>query len=153
MYDEIVIGERDELGSHTFTAEAIIAFARKYDPQPFHIDAEAAQRSHFGGLIASGWHTGGVWMRLRVERWKAINAERAARGLPPHRNGPSPGFTNLAWLKPVYAGDTITYATEVKTKRLLATRPGWGIVISHNTGVNQHGDLVFAFDGTVLLPR
>uniref|UniRef100_UPI0027D23672 MaoC/PaaZ C-terminal domain-containing protein n=1 Tax=Escherichia coli TaxID=562 RepID=UPI0027D23672 len=57
MYDDVVIGVREELGSHTFTAEAIIAFARKYDPQPFHIDEEAARRSHFGGLIASGWHT------------------------------------------------------------------------------------------------
>lgn len=153
MYDDIVIGEREELGSHTFTAEAIIAFARKYDPQPFHIDEAAARRSHFGGLIASGWHTGGVWMRLRVERWKAIAAERAAQGLAPQQNGPSGGFSNLAWSKPVYAGDTVTYASEFTTKRLLTSRPGWGIVLSRNTGVNQHGDLVFAFDGSVFLPR
>lgn len=153
MYDEVVIGAREVLGAHTFTAPDIIAFALKYDPQPFHIDEEAARRSPFGGLIASGWHTGGVWMRLRVEGWKRVNARRAAEGLPPYRNGPSPGFTNLAWTKPVYARDTITYATEVKSKRLLASRPGWGIVTSHNTGTNQHGAIVFSFDGTVLLPR
>jgi acyl dehydratase len=153
MYDEIAVGHREELGSHTFTAEAIIAFALKYDPQPFHIDEEAARKSHFGGLIASGWQTGGVWMRLRVDSWKKLMAEREAKGLPLKQNGPSSGFTNLAWLKPVYAGDTVTYASEVTAKRLLATRPGWGVVMTRNTGINQKGDLVFAFDGSVFMPR
>ncbi len=88
MYDEIVIGERQTLGSYTFTAEAIIAFARKFDPQPFHLSAEEGAKTHFGGLVASGWHTGSVWMRMRVESLKRIAAERAAQGLPPRNTGP-----------------------------------------------------------------
>lgn len=152
MYDEIVIGERQTLGSYTFTAEAIIAFARKFDPQPFHLSAEEGAKTHFGGLVASGWHTGSVWMRMRVESLKRIAAERAAQGLPPRNTGPSGGFKNLKWLKPVRAGDTITYYTEFVDKRPLASRPGWGIAFSLNTGENQHGELVFSFDGSVFVP-
>lgn len=148
MYEDIVIGQREELGSHTFTAQSIIAFAAKYDPQPFHLSEEAGRRSHFGGLVASGWHTAGLWMRLRVDHMKRVAAERAAKGLPPHRSGPSAGFTNLKWPKPVYAGDTVTYFTEAVSKRLLASRPGWGIVFALNTGMNQKGELVFSFDGS-----
>jgi acyl dehydratase len=132
MYDDIVIGQRDELGSHTFTAESIIAFARNYDPQPFHLSEEEGRRSHFGALVAAGWQTGGLWMRMRVEHSKRIAAERAAKGLPPQWNGPSGGFKNL--------------------KRPLAARPDTGIIFSLNTGVNQNGDLVFSFEGTVFVP-
>jgi acyl dehydratase len=152
MYDDILIGAREELGSYTFTPEAIIAFARQYDPQPFHLSEEAGAATHFGGLVASGWHTGSIWMRLKVEHGKRIAAERAARGLPPRWNGPSGGFRNLKWPKPVRAGDTVTYFTEYTGKRPLASRPGTGIVFSLNTGINQHGDLVFSFEGSVFLP-
>lgn len=153
MYDDIVIGAREELGACTFTAEAIKAFARRYDPQPFHLDEEAAMRSHFGGLVASGWHTGAMWMRLRVDSMKRLQAERVAAGLPAWRTGPSPGFTNLVWPKPVYAGDTITYFAEATGKRLLESRPDWGLMFGRNTGVNQHGELVFAFDGSMFVGR
>ena len=71
----------------------------------------------------------------------------------PARLGPSPGFSNLKWLKPVYAGDTITYRTTVTAKRPSASRPGWGLVFHHNTGTNQHGEEVFAFDGMVFWER
>lgn len=152
MYDDIAIGVREELGAHTFTAESIIAFATKYDPQPFHLSEEEGRKSHFGGLVASGWHTGGRWMRARVDHANRIAAERAARGLPPQSAGPSAGFTNLKWPKPVYAGDTVTYFTECTGKRPLASRPGTGIVFSLNTGVNQKGELVFSFEGTVFVP-
>jgi acyl dehydratase len=152
MYDDIVIGQRDELGSHTFTAESIIAFARNYDPQPFHLSEEEGRRSHFGALVAAGWQTGGLWMRMRVEHSKRIAAERAAKGLPPQWNGPSGGFKNLKWPKPVFAGDTVTYFTEYTGKRPLASRPDTGIIFSLNTGVNQNGDLVFSFEGTVFVP-
>ena len=149
MYDDIVIGEREKLGSHTFTAPSIIAFATKYDPQPFHLSEEDGRKSLYGGLIASGWHTGGLWMRLMVEHSKRVAADRAAKGLPPQWNGPSAGFTNLKWPQPVRPGDTVTYYTEYVSKRPLASRPGWGIIFSLNTGVNQHGELVFSFDGSV----
>lgn len=152
MYDDIVLGQRDRLGAYTFTAEAIIAFARNYDPQPFHLSEEGGKATHFGGLVASGWHTGSVWMRMRVEHSQRIATERAAKGLPPQWNGPSGGFTNLKWPRPVRAGDTVTYYTEYVSKRPLASRPGWGIVFSLNTGENQQGELVFAFDGSVFVP-
>jgi acyl dehydratase len=152
MYEDIVIGLKEELGSHTFTAESIIDFATKYDPQPFHLSEEAGRNSHFGSLVASGWHTGGMWMRMRVEHGKRVAAERAARGLPAQTAGPSGGFKNLRWPKPVRTGDTVTYFSEHVSKRPLASRPGWGIVFSLNTGVNQHGELVFSFDGSGFVP-
>lgn len=152
MYNETEIGLKEEMGSYTFTAEAIIAFARNYDPQPFHLSEEEGRKSSFGGLIASGWHTGSLWMRMRVEHSQRVAAERAAKGLPPQWNGPSGGFTNLRWPKPVYAGDTVTYFTESVSKRVLGSRPGWGLIFSLNTGVNQNGELVFAFDGSVFMP-
>lgn len=152
MYEDIVIGLREELGSHTFTAESIIAFATKYDPQPFHLSEEEGRKSHFGGLVASGWHTGGMWMRMRVEHSRRIAAERAARGLPAQEAGPSGGFKNLRWPRPVRGGDTVTYFSECTSKRPLASRPGWGIVFSLNTGINQNGDLVFSFDGSGFVP-
>lgn len=152
MYDQIVVGEREKLGSYTFTAESIVAFARRFDPQPFHLSEEEGAKTHFGGLIASGWHTGAAWMRLRVDYAERLAAERAAKGLPALEPGPSPGFANLKWLRPVRAGDTITYYTEHTSKRPLASRPGWGIAFSLNTGVNQNGEPVFSFEGSVLLP-
>jgi acyl dehydratase len=149
--DEIRIGERVVIGSHTFTAAAIKAFAARYDPQPFHLDEAAAARSHFGALCASGWHTAGVWMRLVVDHRRAESEARRARGEPVARTGVSPGFRNLKWPKPVYAGDTITYATEVIATRPLLSRPGWGLLTSRNTGTNPAGELVLSFEGAVFL--
>ena len=109
--DEVRVGERTVIGSHTFTAVAIKAFAARFDPQPFHLDEAAAARSHFGALCASGWHTAAVWMRLIVDHRRAESEARRARGEPVARTGVSPGFRDLKWPRPVYAGDTITYAT------------------------------------------
>ncbi len=89
---------------------------------------------------------------MRVESLKRIASERAAKGLPPRNTGPSGGFNNLKWLKPVRAGDTITYYTEFVDKRHLASRPGWGIAFSLNTGENQHGELVFLVRRIVFVP-
>ena len=80
FFDDLVVGERYELGSHTFTADAIKIFARRFDPQPFHLDEAAAARSHFGALCASGWHTASVWMRLMVQYQVREDAARRARG-------------------------------------------------------------------------
>ena len=147
-YEELEVGATDILGEHTFQAEDVVAFARQFDPQPFHLSDEAARQSHFGRLAASGWQTAAIWMRLLVTaRQKAVGEARAAgREVP--RFGPSPGFTNLRWLKPVLAGDTIRFATTLADKRISGSRPGWAISFSHNTGWNQRGERVFAFDGT-----
>ena len=151
--DEIEIGRVIELGSHHFTSEAIIAFAGKYDPQPFHVDAAAAATGPFGVLSASGWHTASAWMRCNVLTQQAAEAKLRAGARVPAVVGPSPGFTNLRWLKPVTPGDTITYRTTVTGKRELNSRPQWGMVFSFNEGFNQKGELVFSFEGKVLTPK
>ncbi|MEE1658013.1 MaoC family dehydratase [Microvirga sp. CF3062] len=153
FFEDLVIGETEELGSYTFTPDEIVRFARQYDPQPFHVDAEVAKNSLFGALCASGWHTASVWMKHMVGHRDQIRTYALAHGQRPARLGPSPGFSNLKWLKPVYAGDTITYRTTVTAKRPSASRPGWGLVFHHNTGTNQHGEAVFAFDGMVFWER
>src|SRR6185312_11695016 len=103
FFDDIEVGWRRELGKHTFTAEEIKRFASRYDPQLFHIDEAEAKKSHFGALCASGWHTAAVCMRTIVDSTKQFTADMTARGEKVAKTGPSPGFTNLKWLKPVYA--------------------------------------------------
>ena len=153
FFEEVPVGETALLGSYSFTAEDIIAFARKYDPQPFHIDPQAAKDSFFGGLIASGWHTAASWMKRLVERRTRQRDAALARGKRPAMFGPSPGFRDLRWVKPVYAGDTLTYRTTVIDKRPSVSRPEWGLVLSHNTGQNQHGELVYEFKGSGFIER
>ncbi|MBM0207288.1 hypothetical protein JNW90_33130, partial [Micromonospora sp. STR1s_5] len=131
----------------------MIGFAKQFDPQPFHLSDEAARNSHFGRLAASGWQTAAIWMRLLVKaRHAAIESARAAGHELP-RFGPSPGFKNLRWLRPVLAGDTIRFATTIVDKRLSSSRPGWGLSFSHNSGWNQKGEKVFAFDGSGFIGR
>ena len=148
-FEDLATGERIALGQHHFTADAIKAYARVYDPQGFHLDETLAAQSHFGALCASGWHTGAVWMRLMVEHARAETEKALAEGRTPARLGPSPGFRDLHWLKPVYAGDTISYFSTVIDKRDSASKPRWGLVTHYNEGVNQHGARVFAFTGAV----
>lgn len=152
-FEDLIIGETQELGAHHFSPESIIGFARQFDPQSFHVDPVAAKNSLFGDLCASGWHTASVWMKQMVSHRDQVRTEALARGERPARLGPSPGFTNLKWLKPVYAGDVITYRSTVTSKRVSASRPGWGLVFHHNTGLNQHGEEVFSFDGMVFWER
>lgn len=154
FFEEVEVGAPAEvLGARTFGAEEIVAFARAYDPQAFHLDEAAARASHFGGLCASGWHTGAAWMRAMVDhRARCASAARDA-GLRPARMGASPGFANLVWSRPVYAGDTITYTTRAVDKRETRSRPDWGLVFTRNEGVNQHGETVFGFDGRVFWER
>jgi acyl dehydratase len=142
-YDRIALGEIRELGAYTFTADEIKRFARAYDPQSFHIDEEAAKASIFRGLCASGWHTASVMMRLLVDYSTREEASAASRGEVPLRRGLSPGFDSLKWLKPVYAGDTITFVGQVVGKRKSASRPDWGIVSMETTGTNQKGEPAF----------
>ena len=153
FFEDIVVGEEIELGSHIFTAEEIKRFGRAFDPQPFHVDEAAAERSHFGHLIASGWHTLSVWMKLNIRELQRQNDERAAAGAAIARMGPSPGFDELKWLKPVYAGDTVSYAFEVTAKKPSRSRPEWGLVTFKNTGRNQAGEVVLTFNGHVFIER
>jgi len=151
FFEELEIGRSFELGSFVFTAEEIVAFARAFDPQPFHMDEAAARNSSFGRLAASGWHTASVWMAAMVTHRKRQVAAGAPAQAP--RLGPSPGFTNLRWSKPVFAGDRITYHSVVTQTRASASRPQWGLFFHHNTGVNQHGEEVFSFDGCAFVER
>jgi acyl dehydratase len=151
FFEDIRVGEISNLGRHTFTADEIKAFAARFDPQPFHLDEAAAARSHFGRLCASGWHTACVWMRLMIHHRRHEDEELRARGESVAQLGPSPGFRDLKWLKPVYVGDTISYATEVLEMRALASRPGWGMVFVRNTGVNQRGEPVMSFLSTAFV--
>ena len=152
-FDDVVIGTRRELGSYTFTAERIKAFAAKYDPQAFHLDEEAGRKSLFGGLAASGWHVGSVCMKLLVAEGQRQIKEAAARGEEIAIWGPSPGFRELRWIRPVLAGDTVSFASMVESKRLSEKRPQWGILQSRNSGTNQRGEPVFSFLATAFVPR
>jgi acyl dehydratase len=153
FFEDIRVGEAFEVGRHTFTAGDIKAFAARFDPQAFHLDEDAAARSHFGALCASGWHTAATWMRLMVHHHRRENEARRARGEPIAELGPSPGFRELKWLKPVYAGDTITYASEIVEARASNSRPGWGLMWIRNTGVNQKGEPVISFISVAFVQR
>ena len=117
FFEDHVVGTRVEIGSHTFTADEIKAFALQFDPQPFHLDEAAAARSHFGGLIASGWHTAAVCLRLLVEDRHRRQAELRCRGEAVARTGPSPGLRNVQWPHPVYAGDPSATPTRSSSLR------------------------------------
>ncbi|WP_395687561.1 MaoC family dehydratase [Aestuariivirga sp.] len=150
--EDIEVGLVIELGSHHFPREEILAFARAYDPQPFHLDDEAARTGPFGVLSASGWHTAAAWMKCYVATNQKAERQMRAAGQTPAEVGPSPGLEQLRWLRPVTPGDTLSFRTTITGKRELKSRPGWGLVFSHNEGFNQRGELVFCFDGKVMTP-
>ena len=153
FFEEIEIGARREFGSFTFTAELIKEFAAQFDPQRFHLDEEEGRKSLFGGLAASGWHVAAVCMKLLVADGQRQTKAAIARGEEVAVWGPSPGFRELRWIKPVLAGDTIRFANEVETKRTSEKRPQWGILQARNTGTNQRGEVVFSFLATAFVPR
>ncbi|GHC65626.1 MaoC family dehydratase [Limoniibacter endophyticus] len=134
--------ERILLGKHLFTADDIIRFATKFDPQIFHLDEEAAKQSVLGGLCASGWHTASLWMRYNLA---------AMRSEPGPQFGPSPGIKNLKWIKPAYAGSTVTYYRTSKAIRPLASRPGWSMLTGLAEAENQDGELILSFETAVLV--
>jgi acyl dehydratase len=153
FFEEIELGERGRIGAHTFTAAEIKRFATAFDPQPFHLDENAAEASHFGRLCASGWHTLAVWMRLNVRAMQRRAAAPADPAAATARLGLSPGFDELKWSRPVYVGDTISFEYEVTAKRASRTRPGWGLVSVRNRGINQAGEEVISFLGHVFAER
>ena len=153
FFEDIKVGNRRELGSFTFTADAIKTFAAKFDPQRFHLDEEEGRKSLFGGLAASGWHVGSICMKLLVADSQRLASEAATRGEKVAAWGPSPGFRELRWIKPVLAGDTISFASEVETLRVSASRLEWGILEARHSGTNQRGEPTFSMLATAFVPR
>lgn len=151
--EDIQVGERYALGRYTFGADEIKAFAARFDPQAFHLDEKAGAASHFGGLCASGWHTASIWMRLMVEYGRRMAEQARARGEPVAAIGLALGFRDLQWRKPVYAGDTVEYASEVVETRASASRPGYGLMTIRSRGINQNGEEVISFLSTTFVER
>ncbi|QQR39876.1 MaoC family dehydratase [Devosia rhizoryzae] len=145
-FEDIIIDEAFPLGSHTFTEDEIIRFATLYDPQYFHVDPEGAKHSHFGGLIASGWHTVSVGHRKMVDALEAEEARLKGLGKSPGVSGPSPGVNSMEFKAPVRPGDTVTYELVVTDKRRSNSIPGWGLLFNRISAINQRGELVYRAD-------
>jgi acyl dehydratase len=141
-WEDFRVGERSEMGAHTFREDEVLAFGRQFDPQPFHSDPGAARGTVFGGLIASGWHACAVGMRLMVESYISRTSSLG-----------SPGIDNLRWLKPVRPGDTVTYSRIVLESRASTSRPGVGLVKHRWEAVNQAGELVLTMEGWGMFGR
>ena len=153
FFEDIKVGERREVGSFTFTADGIKTFAAQFDPQPFHLDEEEGRKSLFGGLAASGWHVASVCMKLLVADGQRWASEAHARGEEVAVWGPSPGFRDLRWIRPVLAGDTISFTSEVESMRASSSRPEWGILEGRFSGTNQRCEVVFSMLSTAFVPR
>ncbi len=143
FYEDIPVGAVRESEGYAVTREEILEFGRRFDPQPFHVDEAAARRSPFGGLIASGWHTAAIAMRLTVDTM--MGPGRGSLG--------SPGVDDLRWLWPVRPGDTLTVRCEVVDKRPLESKPDRGLVRTRTTVRNQRGEDVMTMVGLGFFPR
>ena len=141
-WEDLEPGSSRELGSVSPTKEQILAFASQFDPQPFHLDEEAAQASVFGSLCASGWHTCAMAMRLMVDNFLS---EAASLG--------SPGLESLKWLKPVFPGDALTLRHTTLERRPMASRADVGLVRTVWEMHNQHGDKVLHMEGYGMFRR
>ena len=143
-YEDHEVGQTAPLGVYRFTREAIVDFARQFDPQPFHLDEAAAAKSIFGGLCASGWHTVSVSMRLLVDGRSGQRAAAAARGESPPPLGLGAGVRDLRWSAPVKPGDVIEFSLRIDSMRE-TRRPQWGLIGMRIIGVNQDGREVCAY--------
>jgi acyl dehydratase len=141
-FEDFPLGETLELGSHQFTAESIVAFGTAFDPQVYHVDPERAKSSVWGGLIASGWQTASVYMRLLVD-----NLIGATESLG------SPGLDSLKWLKPVRPGDTLRARITFLDGAPSRSRPDRGIIRSRGEMVNQQGDVVMQLEAVNFFAR
>ena len=140
-FEDVTVGDTHRFGRYEVTREEIIEYARQFDPQPFHVDEEAAKASMFGGLIASGWHTGAMLMRMICDH--AIPGSATTGAL---------GFDDLKWLKPVRAGDVLTVESEVREK-VEGRRPDRGTVKIESRVINQHGEVVMSLVSLVIYLR
>jgi acyl dehydratase len=141
-FDDFPEGYTVEVGTFSLSADEIIAFGRRYDPQPMHVDPEAARASVYGGLIASGWQTAASYMRLLVD---SVIGESASMG--------SPGIDNLRWFKPVRPDEQLRGRFTVIESRPSNSRPDWGIVRSRGELINQADEVVMSLDGVNFLAR
>jgi acyl dehydratase len=141
-YEDIAVGETVELGSYEVTREEVTTFAEQYDPQPIHVDEAAATESIYGGLIASGWHTAAICMRLLVEGFLDGTASMG-----------SPGLDELRWRRPVRPGDTVSARVEILDKSPSESRDDRGYVENRVVGTNQDGDEVLVWRATNIVGR
>ena len=142
-FEDLQIGVEREFGHYDVTREEVLEFARKYDPQPFHLSDEAAAKTHFGRLAASGWHTTAMTMAVIVRYHK----EHPQAGLG------SPGIDELRWLKPVYPGDRLTVRGTILDKTPSRSKPDLGSFRAQNSVINQDGIEVLRFISIVLIRR
>jgi acyl dehydratase len=141
-FEDFEPGQDIDLGTCTVTEDEILAFARRFDPQPFHVDEAAAKESPFGELIASGWFTGSLFMRMYVDE---LLTDAASHG--------SPGIEELRWLRPVRAGDQLTGRVTVVETRPSEKRPDRGTVFARSELVNQSGEVVMSLRSRGLFGR
>lgn len=142
-FEDLVVGEKASFGRYQVTREEVIEFARKYDPQPFHLSDEAAANTHFGRLSASGWHTTAMTMSMLVEQFHAN----------PQAGLGAAGIDELRWLKPVHPGDTLRCETELLEKRESRSRPEMASTRSRMTVFNQDDVAVMTFIANGLIGR
>ena len=142
-FEDLVVGAEREFGTYDVSREEVLEFARKYDPQPFHLSDEAAAKTHFGRLAASGWHTAAMTMAVIARR--VIEDQQAGLG--------SPGIDELRWKKPVYPGDTLHMFGKIIEKTPSRSRPEIGSFRAQNTVKNQDGEIVMTFISIVLMRR
>ncbi|HYC41483.1 MAG TPA: MaoC family dehydratase [Noviherbaspirillum sp.] len=141
-FEDFEPGKTIDVGSRTVSEEEIIEFATKYDPQPFHVDKAAAEKSMYGGIIASGWHTCGMIMRLMVD---GFLKEAASLG--------SPGVDEIRWIKPVRGGDTLHVTNTALEVKPSTSKPDRGVVVTLWQAKNQHGELVATIKGMGMFHR
>jgi acyl dehydratase len=141
-WEDFKVGDQAEMGRHTFTQDEILKFGREFDPQAFHADPQAAKSGFFGGLIASGWHTCSVAMRVMVESYLKQAASLGA-----------PGVDSIRWPRPVRPGDTLVFRRKVLAARPSTTRAGVGLVKHRWEATNQHGELVMTMEGWGMFGR
>ncbi len=141
-FEDFFVGQEIELGSRTVSEEEIIAFATQFDPQPFHVDHDAAAASMYGAVIASGWHTCSMMMRMVVDGLMAASSSMG-----------SPGLEKVRWILPVRAGDTLTVSYLTTAVKASSSKPDRGVVWSIWRAVNQHGELVCTVEGMGMFGR
>jgi acyl dehydratase len=142
-FEDLKIGAETDFGSYEVTREEVIDFARKYDPQPFHLSDEAAANTHFGRLAASGWHTAAMTMAVIARH--VVHHQQAGLG--------SPGIDDLRWRKPVYPGDTLHVRGRILEKTPSRSRPEMGSFRTQTIVSNQNDEVVMTFVSIVLIRR
>ncbi|CAH0441453.1 MaoC family dehydratase [Ralstonia pseudosolanacearum] len=141
-FDDFQVGQTMEMGTYAVTEDEILTFARQYDPQPFHVDPEAARRSIYGGLISSGWMTCSLMMRLMVQNFLSKSSSMG-----------SPGVDEIRWLRPVYPGDSLSVSSTCLEVRPSQSKPDRGVAINRWEARNQHGELVCTLVGMGMFGR